>query len=414
MNLNKVNVAIVLALLMTAASIAVGSDPGGSANYVYALNDSQYAELTRRGDLSGVPDGTKNIGNSVAYADKYNANNEIPKNRQIDEGSFYDGSCINSGNCDNGYYCDKNFCQPCDYPCWTVSADYIVLGRVGTSNQTLIESWLMTVGPTIESELLNSNDLDQGFHGGPRLGLIRHGSGRFDLELLYFQIDGWNSYGRFYSHNTASPVTNQFLYFTAPGNIQFTNLAVSDWPMQFDYSSKVYNSELNLRWKTSDRVTMLAGFRWMELREKLHGEVFAPVFNSTWHTDARNDLYGFQLGWEAILCRLGRFSIEGLTKGGIYGNHTEQISSVNSYWNNGTGAASTTRAAFIGEVGLQCKFQLNDKLALRAGYEALWLQGMALAPGQIHETNFQTNQFGIDTSGSVLYHGATAGLEYNF
>jgi len=46
---------------------------------------------------------------------------------------------------------------------------------------------------TSGAEALNSKDFQQGFRGGPRVGLIRHGDSGYDLELSYFQIDGWRS-----------------------------------------------------------------------------------------------------------------------------------------------------------------------------------------------------------------------------
>jgi hypothetical protein len=412
MNFRKVLASIMLAFLMSASSTAVGSNRDGSATYVYALSDSQYAEMVRRGDLAGAPDGTKNIGNSVAYAEKHNTDNEVLKNNPIDEGSFNEGSCLNGGNCDNGYFCDTACGRMCDDPRWTVSADYIVLGRVGAPNQTLIESWIIDEGSS-ETELLNSSDLNQGFHGGPRLGLVRHGKGCFDLELLYFQIDGWSSTQSHITNNVWPLTSIEHLVFRAPVSILITTPTLPNEPMQFTYASKIYNSELNLRWDISNHLSMLAGFRWLELRENLYGGVFGGESPASWNTITQNDLYGFQLGWDAILFRRNRFSIDGIVKAGIYGNYAKQTTALDRYFDETLGD-STTHAAFLGEVGLQCKFQLNDKLVLRAGYEALWLQGMALAPGQIHETNFQTNQVGMDTSGSVLYHGATAGLEYSF
>ena len=48
--------------------------------------------------------------------------------------------------------------------------------------------------------------------------------------------------------------------------------------------------------------------------------------------------------------------------------------------------AATNAAAFVGEADLQAKYQLAKGLALKVGYEALWLDGVALAPGQIRET----------------------------
>ena len=43
------------------------------------------------------------------------------------------------------------------------------------------------------TEVLNSGNLNQGFAGGPRVDLIRHGDSGYDLELSYFQIDGWSN-----------------------------------------------------------------------------------------------------------------------------------------------------------------------------------------------------------------------------
>jgi Protein of unknown function (DUF1551). len=67
---------------------------------------------------------------------------------------------------------------------------------------------------------------------------------------------------------------------------------------------------------------------------------------------------------------------------------------------------------------LQCKYQVIKGLALKVGYEVLWLAGVALAPGQIQETYTTSpdivSALGVNSSSSVLFHGATAGLEYSF
>lgn len=91
--------------------------------------------------------------------------------------------------------CDAGCCQPCFCPRWTASAEFICFDRVGGVNQTLVSTYpphsplILGTG----TERLNSNDLVQGFSGGPRLDLIHHDDGGCDLELSYFQIDGWSS-----------------------------------------------------------------------------------------------------------------------------------------------------------------------------------------------------------------------------
>jgi hypothetical protein len=65
------------------------------------------------------------------------------------------------------------------------------------------------------------------------------------------------------------------------------------------------------------------------------------------------------------------------------------------------------------------KYRVRDGLALKAGYEVLWLDGVALAPGQIQETlttqsSAPVHALGVNSGSSVLFQGFTAGLEYSF
>lgn len=299
-----------------------------------------------------------------------------------------------SGGCDMG-------CQPCgSCPRWTATADFIIMDRFGGTGRTLVRPIRST------DDLLNSSQFHQGFHGGPRVGLIRHGDRCYDLEVQYFQIDGWRN-------SQPVPANQTGLAFDAPG---YSVISFSD-PMNFDYSSKLYSGEINLRWNPLCRVTMLAGFRWLELRENLDGSVLTPTNTPFWNTNTRNDLFGFQIGSDAILWERGRLSIDGLLKAGVFSNQAEQTSTaiaggpVSLY-------DSTNHTAFLSEMSLQAKYQATKHLTLRIGYQLMWLEGLALAPAQIEQTNFLDNpdppHTGIDSHGGVWYHGATAGFEYSF
>ena len=54
--------------------------------------------------------------------------------------------------------------------------------------------------------------------GGPRLGLIRHGDCGYDLELSYFQIDGWSS-----DRSVGPDDPTDWLVMRAPGGFLQTN-----------------------------------------------------------------------------------------------------------------------------------------------------------------------------------------------
>ena len=79
--------------------------------------------------------------------------------------------------------------------------------------------------------------------------------------------------------------------------------------------------------------------------------------------------------------------------------------------------AATNAAAFAGEAGVRAKYQLTDSLALKVGYQALWLDGVALAPGQIQKTDTTTSSvsaLGVDHGSNALFQGVTLGVECSF
>ena len=80
-------------------------------------------------------------------------------------------------------------------------------------------------------------------------------------------------------------------------------------------------------------------------------------------------------------------------------------------------SATRNRAAFMGEAGVVATYALTKRLALRATAEAIWIEGVALAPEQIGASSFGAVAPGsafVDTSGGVFYYGCGLGIEYRF
>jgi len=139
-----------------------------------------------------------------------------------------------------------------------------------------------------------------------------------------------------------------------------------------------------------------------------------PAF---WNTRTTNNLYGIQVGADVKMLELGRFSLGGLIKIGVFDNNAGQSTGVSMQKVVYPSQATTNHAAFVSEAGLQLKYQVNKGLALKAGYTALWLDGVALAPGQIQETSTtptSVRALGVNCGSGVFFQGATAGLEYSF
>lgn len=190
-----------------------------------------------------------------------------------------------------------------------------------------------------------------------------------------------------------------------------------------DYRSTVNNGELGLRYWIMPQVSLLAGFRYMNWHENLN-TAFDPVSpfgglalppgsaNAVFHTS--NNLYGFQLGsnWTPMITDCLGLDIGG--KAGIFGAHTEMDASAAFPGLAGaSAAASSTRTSFIGEFGIVGTYNVTRFLKLRAGYQVMWIEGLALAPEQIGNVNFGGST-AVSNRGGVFLHGAVVGLEYRW
>ena len=328
---------------------------------------------------------------------------------------------------------------------WTVSAEAIVLDRVDTANQTLVERvpgnvQFLSILTTPGTPALNSTDLHQGFAPGFKLGITYHVDPDYDIESSFFHISDWNSTKSIGPDNPLD-----WLVMRAPGGF-FQTQDFTYQSMTWDYSTDLYSAEINARKKLSDRITILAGFRWLQLHENLQGTIppadiyvpnwkynnptisgvmplplnpLAPPYPPFWNTSTTDNLYGFQVGADGKLFERGRFSVNGLIKLGGYWNHATDTTGVSIAKTVYTANASTDHPAFVSEAGLQCKYRITDRITLKIGYEVLWLAGVALAPGQIQETYSTSSPttvsaLGVNSNSHVLFHGGTAGLEISF
>ena len=226
------------------------------------------------------------------------------------------------------------------------------------------------------TDRLYSDDLTQGFAGGPRVGLTYHADNGYDWEFSFFQIDGWNN-ARSIASSTSRPAVASRRYSRRPAT---SCKRPTTGPRTWDGSMR---RSFTMRRSTSldlcSRVTMLAGLRWVNLWEELQGTSPSERSAPFWDTKTRNNLYGLQLGEDWRIFNRGPFSIDGLVKAGIFDNVADEATGVSIYRVVYGETASTNHAAFLGEIGLQCKYQVLKGLVLKAGYEAIWLQGVAYA-----------------------------------
>ncbi|MHB0956931.1 MAG: BBP7 family outer membrane beta-barrel protein [Pirellulaceae bacterium] len=297
-----------------------------------------------------------------------------------------------------------NFCYR-----WQVWANALFLTRSSAGNQSLAFGDPETPKG---SEIFGSDDLDFGFRWGPHVGLFYCLDQCNSIGVEFYAIDGWTSTGQ-----AAGNISVQFPSLPyLPELIDPADPNSGYGVATFRYSSNLYNTEINWRHRTHvDWLTTLAGFRWIEI-----GEQFDTVFATggttpNYSIDVNNHLYGFQLGALANVRNSGRWFLDSWLKAGLFASTADQETREDFTSAGGSvtyAAARDSNMAFAGDLGIALGRRITDRLSARLGYMALWIEGVALAPEQLDNSDPSSGVVSLDNSGGVFYHGGFVGLEY--
>ena len=291
----------------------------------------------------------------------------------------------------------------------------------------------IVVDPNTHTTFLSTSDLNFNFDPGLRATVGMRLSRGDALEFSYFGVFQGTA-----SAVAVKPDPSAFLIF--PGNL-FGNVFVGMNSAQVTYFSSVHSFEVNFLPCCCDEscdecgcgevgdkcgcgevrcrpIEWLAGFRYINLGEELNisaqKNVSGGVEEGTYNIHTGNDLYGAQLG--ARLRRsLGRFGWEATGKAGLFGNAAQQNQSVTDFPNfplRPTVSSSGGEVAFVSEINLSAFYRLTDVWNVRAGYNVMWIEGLALAPDQL-DFNFATSPSGnqLHTGGGMFLQGVNVGLE---
>ncbi len=309
-----------------------------------------------------------------------------------------DGSCVTDP-------CDTCLCYR-----WQVWANGLFLTRSSANN---IPLGFGNAQDPKGSEIYGTNDMEFGNAWGPSVGVYYALNACNSIGFEYYGIDGWSSSG-----TIAGNISVQFPSFPyLPEQIIQGDPTTGYGIGSFQYNSRLYNAEVNLRHKSAhvDWLTFLAGFRWMELSEDFNGVFATGNTTPNFAIDVNNHLYGGQLGAVANVVCTENWTVDTWLKAGLLANYADQDTS-EDFTSAGGGtthvSASGSSAAFTGDMGITVGRRITDNLTLRAGYTLLWLEGVALAPEQLDASDPASGIAGLDQNGGVFYHGGFAGLEF--
>ncbi|MBM4092084.1 MAG: hypothetical protein FJ276_22040 [Planctomycetes bacterium] len=301
-------------------------------------------------------------------------------------------------------------CDSCCCYRWQVWADGLFLTRSSAENIPL------AFGDPIDpkgSEIFGTDDLDSGFNWGPNVGVYYSCNACTSIGIEYFSVQEWSSAGV-----AAGNISVQFPSFPYLPEFQVPGDPTSGYGVgNFLYTSRLHNAEINLRRRSScfEWLTVLAGFRWIELGEEFHASFATGGTMPYFDIDTNNHLYGGQLGAIVLLHSSYKWTVDTWIKAGLCANVMDQ-DTFEDFRSAGGGTtyvnARTTSAAFTGDLGVKVVRRVTQRLSARAGYNLLWLEGVALAPEQLDASDPASGIAGINHKGGIFCHGGFVGLDF--
>lgn len=187
-----------------------------------------------------------------------------------------------------------------------------------------------------------------------------------------------------------------------------------------DYQADLQSTEFSIRryWVGNNpRIsgTYLLGFRYVRMTEDFNFDSEALLGNTSLFWGGENDILGFQFGgdgWFGLRQGL-RIGIDG--KAGVYNNRykfaaTGDFADVGNSPDDYALSTEGNNVAFVGETGVSIVMDILPSWSLKFGYNALYIDNLAMVGANIDTTNFVPATFFVKDD--VLYHGFNAGTEY--
>jgi hypothetical protein len=310
-------------------------------------------------------------------------------------------------------------------------ADLVMLHRNTAPRQVLSIDAVTVSGQTFFTALLMTTETGGfGYEPGTKVTLGKFYGRDIDnrdrtLELTYFGGFDWSS------DYTVTASAGQFLVTPlandAPG-IQSAD--AHTYTYESDLNSLEINAKLSSR-LPRDRMVMgpdgswvrectpswlpsyMAGVRWINAEEQFSFGAIGPQQFALYDITTQNDLLGVQLGLE-LTEQHCRWNWGATGKLGGYVNFAEQ----HTLYDSQVGAQTFTRDELktdeeltLGlELNLRASYQIRPNLALRVGYNFMYLQGLALGPQQLE---FNTANTPILRTGNHYFlDGGNIGIEW--
>ena len=217
---------------------------------------------------------------------------------------------------------------------------------------------------------------------------------------------------------------------SVPGSNFSSPLFPGEGVEDFDYAydSRLLSFELNSWRSLAPEIRFSTGPRYVSLTETATTEISSSVPTGVAGTplipldtvslrEASNGLIGLQAGLDLRFPVSQYIYTTGFIRTGGFYNPTEVISAVDSFTDGllfdsePVTRQTKSTGSFLAEVGGRIYVDLyEDSISTYVGYEATWIDGIALAPAAF----LNDGTSGVDTANTLFFHAITFGLRMNF
>jgi hypothetical protein len=337
-------------------------------------------------------------------------------------------------------YHRRDYCHPAASPRCYVMTEFLPLYR-DQSGSTVFQA-VASLGEedgeavVMRRAALSSSDFDAEFDPGMRV-LIGYCLGDwYRLEFSYFGSYSWADAEAIRDEadglgNLLSPFSN---FGDASGMPGLDPLPVVDFDpivgLDFNelasirFSSRLNNAELNIRRRlcTPTRrfcraeASWLVGLRYMKIKENFGYFTESFEATNTVNVNTDNDMFGVQIGALTQILVHDRAWVDVQIKGAILFNraHQRTVYTGTVFAPGGSLTADTEdRTSFLGDLSVIFNYQFAPAWTFRVGYNAIWLEGVALATENF-SSDINTLVDGpaatVNHDGRVVYHGPSIGV----
>jgi Legionella pneumophila major outer membrane protein precursor len=350
--------------------------------------------------------------------------------------------------------------NPVRFNPWSISAEALFLTRNIPGG--IITSELYDVNTTGTGETLGTDNLDFKYELGTRVTIGYSLNPKNSLNFSFFGLQNFETSGRLTAPAPGfpNPVLVQADLDDTPifppldtlgdrinvldqpppggrgnGNFDITRSFISGYEHRIDYESKLYNFEFNYQRDLGStrtfRPSLIVGLRYMGAPEEFSlttggAAAFSPqgllsVPRGEYKVETKNNLFGIQIGANVDVDLSRNFTIGLRGKAGVFGNHGEQSSTISAFdFDTGNlvdrienGEIRWTVAPVL-EGTISADWRVSRNVSLIAGFNVVYVSGVALAPRQLDDFASTGNFGSVDLDGSSLYYGPSVGIKVVF